>query len=89
MFAVAAIELYQEAYPEKGQPLSWLLAPHRRHTLLSELGRIAKPRSGVQGRLEWSEEDVSQMISAALEIAEIKPSTKAGVARIRALRRQH
>ena len=88
MFAVAAIELYQEAYPEKGAPLSWLLAPTRRHTLLSELGRIAKPRSDAQGRLVWREEDVSRMISAALEIAEEKPSTKAGVARIRELRQQ-
>lgn len=85
MFAVAAIELFREAYPEKGAPLGWLLEP-RRHTLLSELGRTAKPRSDAHGRLEWSEENVSQLICVALEIAELKPSTKVGVARIRALR---
>jgi hypothetical protein len=88
MFAVAAIELYQEAYSEEGAPLSWLLAPQRRHTLLSELGRTAKPRSDAHGRLVWREEDVSSMISAALEIAATRPSTKDGVARIRELRQQ-
>ena len=87
MFAVAAIELFREAYPEKGAPLEWLLEPHRRHTLLTELGRTAKPRSDAVGRLTWSEEDVSELIRAALEIAELKPSTKLGVARIRALRK--
>jgi hypothetical protein len=88
MFAVAAIELYQEANSERGAPLSWLLGPKRRHTLLSELGRTAKPRSDAQGRLVWCEEDVLSMISAALDIAATKPSTKDGVARIRELRRQ-
>jgi hypothetical protein len=89
MSAVAAIELYREAFPEKGAPLEWLLAPRRRHTLLSELGRVAQPRSDVHGALEWSEEDVARLIRAALEIAEVRPSTKVGVAMIRDLRRQH
>ena len=87
MFAVAVIELFQEAYPEKGARLDWLLEPRRRHTLLSELGRTAKPRSDAEGGLTWSEEDVSELIRVALEIAELKPSTKLGVARIRALRK--
>ena len=86
MFAIAAIELFREAYPEKGAPLEWLLEPHRRHTLLTELGRTAKPRSDAAGGLTWSEEDVSELIRVALEIAEVKPSTKLGVARIRARR---
>ena len=87
MFAVAAIELFREAYPEKGAPLEWLLEPHRRHTLLTELGRTAKPRSDAAGGLTWSEEDVSELIRVALEIAALKPSTKRGVAIIRALRK--
>ena len=33
--------------------------------------------------LQWSERDVSRLIHGALEIAEAKPSTKAGVAMIR------
>ena len=69
MFAVAAIELFREAYPDKGAPLEWLLEPHRRHTLLTELGRTAKPRSDAAGGLTWSEEDVSELIRVALEIA--------------------
>ena len=88
MFAVAAIELFREAYPEKGAPLEWLLEPHRRHTLLTELGRTARPRSDAAGGLTWSEEDVSELIRVALEIVELKPPTKVGVARIRA-RRKH
>lgn len=87
MFAVATIELFRDAYPEKGAPLVWLLAP-RRHTLLTELGRIAQPRSDATGALRWSEEDVAALISTALEIAAAKPSTKAGVALIRD-RRKH
>ncbi len=86
MFAVAAIELFREAHPEKGAPLEWLLEPHRRHTLLTELGRTAKPRSAAGG-LTWSEEDVSELIRVGLEIAALKPSTKRGVARIRELRK--
>lgn len=88
MFAVASIELFQEAYPEKAAPLDWLLTP-RRHTLLSELGRVAQPRSDGLGGLQWSEPDVSRLISVALEIAEVKPSAKVGVAMIRDFRRPH
>jgi hypothetical protein len=89
MFAVAAIELFREAYPEKAAPLDWLLTPRRRHTLLSELGRVAQPRSDGHGELRWSERDVSRLISVALEIAEAKPRAKAGVAMIRDFRRPH
>lgn len=85
MFAVAAVELFREAYPEKAAPLDWLLAP-RRHTLLSELGRVAEPRSDGHGGLRWTEQDVSRLIAAALEVAEAEPSTKDGVAMIRAFR---
>jgi hypothetical protein len=89
MFAVAAIEHYREACPEKAAPLEWLLIPRRRHALLSELGRIAQPKSDEHGLLRWSERDVSRLIHAALEIAEAKPSTKVGVAMIRDLRRRY
>jgi hypothetical protein len=51
-FAVAAIELYREAYPEKAGPLDWLLSPGPRHGLLSELGRVAQPKSDKQGVLQ-------------------------------------
>ncbi|HEU0247960.1 MAG TPA: hypothetical protein VFR38_12815 [Gaiellaceae bacterium] len=88
MFAVAAIELFREAYAEKAAPLEWLLAP-RRHTLLSELGRVAEPRSDGCGGLRWTEQDVSRLIHAALEVAEAKPATKDGVAMIRAFRRRN
>jgi hypothetical protein len=87
MFAVAAIELFQETHPEKATPLEWLLAP-RRHTLLSELGRVAEPRSDARGGLRWTEKDVSRLVRVAIEVAEAKPSTKDGVAMIRAFRRQ-
>ena len=40
MFAVAVLEHYCEAYPEKAETLGWLLWPKRRHTLLTELGRV-------------------------------------------------
>lgn len=86
MFAVAAIEHFREAYAEKAAVLDWLLEP-RRHTLLTELGRVAQPRSDGHGGLRWNERDVSRLISAALEVAEAKPPTKDGVAMIRALRR--
>ena len=86
MFAVAAIELFREAYPDKGASLEWLLTPPR-HSLLSELGRVAQPRSNEQGELLWSERDVSRLVSVALAIAEARPSTKAGVATIRQVRR--
>jgi hypothetical protein len=86
MFAVAAIELYCEAFSDKAATLGWLLEP-RRHALLSELGRVAQPKSDERGELRWSEADVSRLIGVALQIAEAKPSTKAGVAMIRDFRR--
>ena len=88
-FAVAAIELYREAYPETAAPLDWLLRPDPRHSLLSELGRVAKPKSDEQGVIQWSAREVSQLIRAAFVIAEAKPSTKVGVAMIRDLRRRY
>lgn len=88
-FAIAAIELFSEAYPEKAATLDWLLTPRRRHALLSELGRVAQPKSDELGVLRWSEPDVARLIEAALEIAETKPSTKTGVAMIRDFRRRH
>lgn len=88
-FAVAVIELYSEAFPEKATTLSWLLAPRLRHTLLTELGRVAQPRSDHSGSLSWAERDVSRLIEVALEVAEAKPSTKAGVVLIRERRRRY
>lgn len=86
-FAVAALELYGEAYPEEAAPLAWLLTPRPRHSLLSELGRVAQPRSGENGELEWSARGVSRLIRAALMIAEARPTTKVGVQMLRDLRR--
>ena len=86
-FAVASIELYREVYPEKAAPLDWLLNPRPRHSLLSELGRVAHPKSDDQGVLQWSPHDVSRLIRAAFVIAGTKPSTKVGVAMLRDLRR--
>jgi len=88
-FAVAAIELYREAYPEKAAALDWLLRPNPRHSLLSELGRVAQPKSDEQGVLQWGAREVSQLIRAAFVIAEAKPSTKVGLAMIRDLRRSY
>ena len=87
-FAVAAIELYCEAYPEKAASLNWLLRPRRHNVLLSELGRVARPKSDDQGVLLWAEREVSRLIHVAFHIAEAEPSTKAGVAMIRDLRRR-
>jgi len=87
MFAIAVLEHFCEAYPEKERTLAWLLRPKRRHTLLSELGRVAQPRSDAAGALTWSEPDVSRLITAALTVAEARPSTKVGVAMIRDFRR--
>ena len=87
-FAITAIELYREAYPEKAAPLGWLLEPTPRHSLLTELGRIAKPRSGDEEAFEWSAPDVSRLIRTAYALAEEKPTTKAGVALIRDVRRR-
>jgi hypothetical protein len=86
MFAIAALEHYCEAYPEKEPTLAWLLRPKRRHVLLTELGRIAQPRSDASGELYWSGADVSRLVRAALTVAEARPSTKAGVALIRDIR---
>jgi hypothetical protein len=87
MFAIAAIEHYCEAFPEKATALEWLLEPRRRHTLLSELGRLGRPSTGEGGELRWRGGDVSLLIQAALEIAELRPSTKEGVAMLRERRR--
>jgi hypothetical protein len=87
MFAIAAIEHYCEAFPESAATLAWLLTPRRRYTLLSELGRVGTPRSGVDGTLQWTGRDVTRLIEAALEIARMQPSTKEGVAYLRELRR--
>jgi hypothetical protein len=87
-FAVNAIELYREAYPERAAPLGWLLEPAPRHSLLTELGRVARPRSGEEDDLEWSAPDVLRLISAAFLVAERRPTAKAGVTMIRDLRRR-
>jgi hypothetical protein len=87
MFAIAALEHFCEAYPEKEATLAWLLRPTRRHALLTELGRIAQPRSDASGALTWSGADVSHLVTAAIAVAEARPSTKAGVAMIRDIRR--
>ena len=87
MFAIAALEHFCEAYPEKEATLAWLLRPKRRHALLTELGRVAQPRSDAHGGLSWSEADVSRLIATALTVADERPSTKAGVAMIRDIRR--
>jgi hypothetical protein len=87
MFAVAVLEHYCEAYPEKAETLGWLLWPKRRHTLLTELGRVARPRSDTSGNLGWSEEDVRRLMEAAFALAEAKPSTKRGVLMMRDYRR--
>jgi hypothetical protein len=89
MFAVAAIEHFCDAFPDEAERLDWLLKPKRRHVLLSELGRVAQPRSDDQGELRWNELDVWRLIHAALEICERQPSTKEGVALIRDLRRRY
>ena len=87
MFAVAVLEHYCEAYPEKAETLGWLLWPKRRHTLLTELGRVARPHSDTNGNLGWSEEDVRRLMEAAFALAEAKPSTKRGVLMMRDYRR--
>jgi hypothetical protein len=88
MFAVAVLEHYCEAFPETRETLAWLLAPRRRHTLLTELGRVARPRSGQSGELRWTEQDVSLLVRLALELADQRPSTKVGVALVRKRRRE-
>jgi hypothetical protein len=88
-FAVAALELYRESHPDAGAALEWLLAPMPRYSLLSELGRVAGPRSGDEGALQWDATHVNRLIEVALEIAEAKPTTKVGVSMIRDRRRQY
>ena len=87
MFAIAVLEHYCEAYPEEAGTLGWLLRPRRRHALLTELGRVAQPKSDASGALRWSEESVSRLVQAALEVASARPSTKEGVATLRDRRR--
>jgi hypothetical protein len=87
MFAIAVIEHYCEAFPQDAEPLRWYFAPKVRHTLLTELGRTARPRSDGLGGLTWNEDDVARMIDAALELAATRPTTKAGAATLRARRR--
>lgn len=87
MFAIAVIEHYCEAFAESADTLRWLLEP-RRHSLLSELGRTARPRSAQNGELRFSERDVALLIEAALEVAERRPSTKDGIATIRSRRKR-
>jgi hypothetical protein len=86
-FALVAIEHYREAFPDVGAELEWLVSPPR-YSLLSELGRIAAPKSGDEDALEWSAPGVNSLIRTALQIARVKPSTKQGVALIRELRRR-
>jgi hypothetical protein len=81
------IEHYCEAFPDNAERLGWYFAPKVRHTLLTELGRIGRPRSDGRGGMTWNEEDVARMIEAALELAATKPTAKAGAATLRALRR--
>ena len=88
MFAIAVLEHYCEAYAEKAEALAWLLWPKRRHALLTELGRIARPKSDASGSLRWSEEEVSRLIEAAFVLAEARPSTKDGVLMMRDFRRR-
>ena len=88
-FALVAIEHYREAFPVEGAELDWLLTPAPRYSLLSELGRIAEPKSGDENRLEWSAPGVNRLITVARQIARMKPSTKEGVAMIRELRRRY
>ena len=52
MFAIAVIEHFCEAFPKNAETLQWLLEP-RRHSLLSELGRVAKPTTGEDGELRF------------------------------------
>jgi hypothetical protein len=85
MFALAVLEHYCEAYPARAEELAWFLRPRRRHTLLTELGRIARPRSDGRGFI-YKERDVSRMIEAAVALARAKPPTKVGVALLRSIR---
>ena len=85
-FALATLELYRETHPDIGIQLEWLLTPPR-HSLLTELGRVARPRSDENGVLHWCANEVERLVAVALAIAGTRPSTKDGVALIRALKR--
>src|SRR5262245_60689465 len=87
MFATAVIEHYCAAFPERADELSWFFTPKVRHSLLTELGRIARPRSDGNGRLTWNDADVALMVEAALEVAATKPTTKAGTVALRSMRK--
>ena len=87
MFAIVVIEHYCEAFPENAPSLQWLLEP-RRYSLLSELGRVAHPRSDENGAFRWTERDVDLLVRTALEVAEKRPSTKDGIAMVRGIRRE-
>lgn len=87
-FALAAIEQFRETHPQVGAPLGWLVSPPR-YSLLSELGRIAEPKSGDEDTLVWNAAGVNRLIAAALEVAETKPTTKSGVSLIREARRRY
>jgi len=87
MFAIVVIEHYCEAFPESASTLRWLLQP-RRHSLLSELGRLAQPKSDENGGLRWAERDVDLLVRAAHDLAEQRPSTKDGVAMVRRMRNE-
>ena len=87
MFAIVAIEHYCEAFPESAPSLQWLLKP-RRYSLLSELGRVAQPKSDENGELRWTERDVDLLVRTALDVAEKRPSTKDGIAMVRAIRQE-
>ena len=86
-FALATLELYRETHPESGATLDWLLTPTPRHSLLTELGRVARPWSDEAGVLHWTADEVVRLVDIAIAVAEWKPSTKEGVALIRTLRR--
>jgi hypothetical protein len=87
MFAIVVIEHYCEAFPETAHTLQWLLRP-RRYSLLSELGRVARPKSDESGDLRWTERDVDLLVRTALEVAEKRPSTKDGISMVRGIRRE-
>jgi hypothetical protein len=87
MFAIVVIEHYCEAFPEKAPSLQWLLEP-RRYSLLSELGRVAHPKSDENGEFRWTERDVDLLVRTALEVAEQRPSTKDGIAIVRGIRHE-
>jgi hypothetical protein len=85
MFAIVVIEHYCEAFPESADTLQWLLKP-RRYSLLSELGRVAQPKSDENGEFRWTERDLDLLVRTALQVAEQRPSTKDGIAMVRAIR---